>query len=99
LSCGTIEQLSSHDFYSYFVRFSAVLPNPMIGQGLFLNFCSGRHGILLKYQHIGQILRYFKKYRNIEIASEISISLTIYQKIFGNIVIVINIDIPNIAQP
>jgi hypothetical protein len=71
----------------------------MIGQGLFLNFCSGRHGILLKYWHIGQISRYFKKYWNIEIASEISISLSIYQKIFGNMVIVSDIEIPNIAQP
>jgi hypothetical protein len=39
------------------------------------------------------------KYRNIEIAREISISLSIDQKIFGNIVIVIDMEILNIAQP
>jgi hypothetical protein len=33
-----------------------------------------------------------------EIAIEISISLSIYQKVFGNIVIVIDIKITNIAQ-
>jgi hypothetical protein len=46
-----------------------------------------------------KIMRYFKKYRKIEIDREISISLSIYQKIFGNIVINIDIEIPNIAQP
>jgi hypothetical protein len=39
------------------------------------------------------------KYRNIEIAREISISLSKDQKIFGNIVIVIDMEILNIAQP
>jgi hypothetical protein len=55
--------------------------------------------ILLKYWHIGQISRYFKKYWKIEIAREILILLSIYRKIFGNIVIVIDIEITNIAQP
>jgi hypothetical protein len=102
LICGTLERLSSHGFYSYLVRFSAVLTYPMLGQGLYFDFSLGRYGISiisLKYCHTGQISRYFKKYRYIEIAREILIllSISIYRKRFGNIVI--NIEIPNIAQP
>jgi hypothetical protein len=32
-----------------------------------MQYCSNI-GILLKYRHIGQISRYFRKYRNIEAA-------------------------------
>jgi hypothetical protein len=62
-----------------------------------LTYCAGRRGISLKYLHIRQISGYFKKYQNIKIPREISISLSIYQKVFENIVIVIEITI--IAQP
>jgi hypothetical protein len=48
------------------------------------------------YLHSGHA-PYYKKYRNIEIDREISILLSIYRKMFGNIVI--DIEIPNIAQP
>jgi hypothetical protein len=60
----------------------------MIGQGL----------LFRKTWDIAEILRYFEIYCYIEIAREISILLSIYQKIFGTIVIVINIEIPNMAQ-
>ena len=70
----------------------------MIGWGHYFDLlCRKTWDIAEIYRHIGQISRYFKKYRNIEIAWEISISLSIYRKIFGNIVI--DIEIPNIAQP
>jgi hypothetical protein len=39
------------------------------------------------------------EYRNIEIDREISRSLSIYEKVYENIVIVIDFGIPNIAQP
>jgi hypothetical protein len=63
-----------------------------------LTYWAGRHRILLKYRHIIQISRYFKKYWNIGIAKEISILLLIYRKVFGNIVIVINNKISDVAQ-
>jgi hypothetical protein len=70
----------------------------MIGQGLYFDLLFRKPWDITEILAYG-ISIYFKKYRYIETAREISISLSIYPKIFGNIVIVIDIEIPNIAQP
>jgi hypothetical protein len=58
LSCGTQKQLSYHGFYSYLVQFSAVLPDPMIGQGLYFDL------LFKKTWVIAEILA-FRKNRDI----------------------------------
>jgi hypothetical protein len=75
--------------------FSAVLSNPMIGQSLYFDLPCKKTCHIAKIWHFRhkRISKYFKKYRNIEI----SILLSIYQKVFGNIVI--DIETPTIAQP
>jgi hypothetical protein len=62
----------------------------MIGKGLYFDLLFRKTWDIA----LGQISRYLKKYQNIKIARKVSISLSIYQQIFGNIVI----EIPNIPQ-
>jgi hypothetical protein len=67
----------------------------MIGQSLYFDLPCKKTCHIAKIWHFRnkRISKYFKKYRNIEI----SILLSIYQKVFGNIVI--DIETPTIAQP
>jgi hypothetical protein len=51
----------------------------------------------MKYQHIGQISRYFKKYRNIETARDIDIVIDKSKNIWKYRYRYI--EIPNIAKP